>query len=113
MMTMTMMLTIMFTMPRTLTMTTMMMTTMTTRMRMLTMTTMMKMTRMTMIMTTMRMMVLMTMMMMIKMLELILDRIRIETSRVPAAVFLFPDAKYDVDLNRLNLTRDVFSPILV
>ena len=55
----------------------------------------------------------MTTMVMIKLLELTLDRIRIETSRVPAAVFLFPDAKYDVDLNRLTLTRDVYSPILV
>lgn len=42
-----------------------------------------------------------------------LDRIRIETRRVPSAVFLFPDKKRDVDLNKLNLTRDVFSPILV
>ena len=41
------------------------------------------------------------------------DQIRRETRRVPSAVFLFPDEKYEVDLNKLNLTRDVFSPALV
>ena len=43
-----------------------------------------------------------------------LDSIRRETERVPSAVFLLTDEKYDVDLLKVNVTlRDVFSPALV
>ena len=42
------------------------------------------------------------------------DQIRYETKKVPSAVFLFPDVKFDIDLHKLNITRrDVFSPTLV
>ena len=42
------------------------------------------------------------------------DQIRYETKKVPSAVFLFPDEKFDIDLHKLNITRrDVFSPTLV
>ena len=34
--------------------------------------------------------------------------------KVPSAIFLFPDDKFDIDLNKLNTTnRDVYSPTLV
>ena len=43
-----------------------------------------------------------------------LDFIRKETLRVPTAVFLLPDEKFDVDLNKVNVSlRDVYSPALV
>ena len=43
-----------------------------------------------------------------------LDFIRKETLRVPSAVFLLPDEKFDVDLNKVNVSlRDVYSPALV
>ena len=42
------------------------------------------------------------------------DQIRLETERVPSAVFIFPDEKYDVGLDKIDLTtRDVFSPTMV
>ena len=42
------------------------------------------------------------------------DSIRQETERVPSAVFLLTDDKFDVDLLKVNVSlRDVYSPALV
>ena len=50
-------------------------------------------------------------------LDLVLDTvdsIRRETERIPSAVFLLTDDKFDVDLLKVNVSlRDVFSPALV
>ena len=50
-------------------------------------------------------------------LDLVLDTvddIRIWTERVPSAVFLLADDKFDVDLLKVNAShRDVYSPALV
>ena len=50
-------------------------------------------------------------------LDLVLDTvdsIRRETERVPSAVFLLADDKFDVDLLKVNVSlRDVYSPALV
>ena len=50
-------------------------------------------------------------------LDLVLDTvdsIRQETERVPSAVFLLADDKFDVDLLKVNVSlRDVYSPALV
>ena len=50
-------------------------------------------------------------------LDLVLDTvdsIRRETERVPSAVFLLTDDKFDVDLLKVNVSlRDVYSPALV